>query len=136
MPLQLRSPEKQRDHEEDAVGAEELRKELTGRNEISLTVTGRISGRESTRPVWFVEEGEKLFLVPVTGSDSNWYRNLLETPRIRLAADGAELTTEASPIQDAAAVRDVIERFAAKYGADQVEAYYPKQDAAVEVRLS
>ncbi len=31
--------------------------------------------------MWFVEEGEKLLLLPVGGSDSNWYRNLRKTPR-------------------------------------------------------
>jgi deazaflavin-dependent oxidoreductase (nitroreductase family) len=117
------------------VGVEELRDSLRETDEVEITVTGRISGRESTRPVWFVEEGESLYLVPVTGSDSNWYRNLLKTPRIRVAARGSALTTDANPIEDAARVRDVIDKFRAKYGAEQVRAYYPKQDAAVAVPL-
>jgi hypothetical protein len=33
-------------------------------------------------------------------------------------------------------VGDVVERFRARYGADQVTAYYPKLDAAVEVPLA
>ena len=35
---------------------------LDGVNEISLTTTGRKSGRESSRPVWFVRQGGKLIL--------------------------------------------------------------------------
>jgi hypothetical protein len=41
-------------------------------NEIELTTTGRTSGRESSRPVWFLRQGENLYLLPVTGSDSQW----------------------------------------------------------------
>jgi hypothetical protein len=121
---------------EDSVGLEELTNALQSTNEIELTVTGRTSGRESSRPVWFVQESEKLFLLPIDGSDSNWYKNVLKTPTIGLAADGAEFRTNAKPVEDAAAVGDVVERFRAKYGADRVAAYYPKLDAAVEVLLT
>jgi hypothetical protein len=54
---------------------------------------------------------------------------------IGLAADGAEFRTDAKPIEDVAAVDEVVKRFRARYGADQVKAYYPKLDAAVEVPL-
>jgi deazaflavin-dependent oxidoreductase (nitroreductase family) len=118
------------------MGLEEFKNALQNTREVELTVTGRKSGRESSRPVWFVEEGGKLFLLPVTGSDSNWYKNVQKTPTIRLAADGADLQTDAKPIDDPAAVRAVVDRFRDRYGADQVAAYYPKTDAAVEVPLS
>ncbi len=118
------------------MGLEELRNALGNTNVIELTVTGRTSGRESSRPVWFVQEGEKLFLLPVGGSDSNWYKNLLKTPAIGLAADGAEFRTNAKPIEDAAGVDDVVERFRARYGSDRVTAGYQKLDAAVEVPLT
>jgi hypothetical protein len=113
----------------------ELKDALQDTSEVELTVTGRKSGRESSRPVWFVQEADRLYLLPVTGSDSNWYRNLLKTPALRLAADGAELRTTCKPLDDPAAVNEVVERFRGKYGADQVERYYPKQDAAVEIAL-
>jgi hypothetical protein len=62
---------------------------LNNTNEIELTTTGRTSGRESSRPVWFVRQRENLYLLPVTGSDSQWYKNVLKTPAIRLAAGSA-----------------------------------------------
>ena len=71
------------------VSASELRNALQGTSEVDLTVTGRKSGQESTRPIWFVEEGDRLLLLPVSGSDSNWYRNILKTAEIRLDANGA-----------------------------------------------
>ncbi len=48
---------------------------LTEQREITLTVTGRKSGRAISIPVWFVLEERKLYLLPVTGSDTQWYRN-------------------------------------------------------------
>ena len=65
---------------------EEFKKALEASPEIELTVTGRTSGREISNPLWFVWEGEKLYLVPVRGSDADWYKNVLKTPTIRLAA--------------------------------------------------
>jgi hypothetical protein len=118
------------------VGLEELRNALQSTTVIELIVTGRVSGRESSRPVWFVQDGEKLFLLPVGGSDSNWYKNLVKTPAIGLVADGAEFRANAKPIEDAAGVGEVVERFRIRYGADQVADYYPKRDAAVEVPLT
>ena len=118
------------------MGVEEFRNALRGRSEVELTVTGRKSGRESSRPVWFVEDDGKLFQLPVGGSNSNWYRNLVKTPTVGVAANGAEIRTEAKPIDDAAAVAEVVQRFRGRYGADQVAAYHPTVDAAVEVPLA
>ena len=44
---------------------------LSETDELDLTVIGRNTGRKSTRPVWFVQEGDKIYLLPVTGSDPN-----------------------------------------------------------------
>jgi hypothetical protein len=51
----------------------EFLKLLRKTNESELTVTGRKTGRTSTRPVWFVledEEGGSLFLAPVFGANA------------------------------------------------------------------
>jgi deazaflavin-dependent oxidoreductase (nitroreductase family) len=114
----------------------EFKKALEASSEIELTVTGRRSGREISLPVWFVREGERLYLVPVRGSDSDWYKNLLKTPALRLAAGGVQLTGTATPITDPAKVEQIVDKFRAKYGAPTVEAYYPKHDVAVEVTLA
>ena len=118
------------------MGAQELRNALQDANEVDLITTGRKSGNESSRPIWFVEEDEKLLLLPVSGSESNWYRNVEKTPTIGLAADGAELRTEARTTEDRSTVDHVVEAFSDKYGADRVKEYYPGVDAAVEVPLA
>jgi hypothetical protein len=46
-------------------------------------VIGRKSGKTISIPVWFVLEGEKLYLLPVQGSDTQWYKNALRNPQIR-----------------------------------------------------
>ena len=61
----------------------DFRNALNDTNEIEPTTTGRTSGRQSSRRVRFVLEGESLCLLPVTGSDSQWYKNVLKTPTIR-----------------------------------------------------
>jgi len=115
---------------------EEFGKALESTREVELTVTGRNSGREISIPVWFVRDGEKVYLVPVNGSDSDWYKNVLNEPTIRLAAGGAQPAPRATPITDPARVGEILDMFRAKYGARDVESYYPKQDAAVEIPLT
>jgi deazaflavin-dependent oxidoreductase (nitroreductase family) len=115
---------------------EAFKKALETSPEIELTVIGRRSGREISFPVWFVRQGEKLSLVPVRGSDSDWYKNVLKTPAIRLAAGGVQLRASATPITDPAKVEEIVDKFRAKYGGQAVEEYYPKHDVAVEVPLA
>jgi hypothetical protein len=118
------------------MGSEELKSALQDANEVDLTVTGRKTGNESSRPIWFVLEEDKVLLLPVGGTEANWYRNIHKTPAIGLRADGAELRTDAEPTEDPATVGHVAELFGEKYGADKVKEYYPNLNAAVEVSLA
>jgi deazaflavin-dependent oxidoreductase (nitroreductase family) len=113
----------------------DFRTALQSTNEIEITVTGRTSGRPIANPVWFVQEGAKLYLLPVKGSESDWYKNIRKTPTIHLAAKGKTFTTSATPITDSAKVREVVEKFRDKYDAQEVKADYPRPDVAVEVSL-
>jgi hypothetical protein len=117
------------------MGSADFETALDSTSEIELTATGRVSGRRTSRPVWFVREGDKLFLLPVTGSASQWYRNVVKTPAIRLAARGADYDVTATPVTDSSQVAHVVEDFRAKYGARDVAEYYPNPDVAVEVPL-
>jgi len=103
--------------------------------EVELTVTGRKSGRSISTPVWFVQEADKLYLLPVTGSDSSWYRNVVAKPTISLAAKGEKLSAQAKTVTDSKKVKEVVEKFRAKYGAGEIRKYYSKFDVCVEVTL-
>ena len=62
----------------------ELKSRLARHRQIKLSVIGRKSGKTISNPVWFVLEGEKLYLLPVQGSETQWYRNVLQNPSIRI----------------------------------------------------
>lgn len=108
---------------------------LSRYREIRITVTGRKSGRTISIPVWFVYEHDKLQLLPVQGSDTQWYKNVLKNPSIRIDARGTEAEFKAVPITDAKQVSSVIEKFRAKYGARDVKKYYSKFDVAVLLKM-
>ena len=107
---------------------------LQGSNELEITVTGRISGRSLSYPVWFALDGDKLYLIPVRGSDTEWYKNLRKTPTLRQEAHGKTFTASARFLTDEAQLDTALEKFRDKYGRN-VKSYYPKYDIAVEVPL-
>jgi deazaflavin-dependent oxidoreductase (nitroreductase family) len=112
-----------------------LKSRLSRYREIKITVIGRTSGREISNPVWFVLEGDKLYLVPVQGSDTQWYKNVLKDPNIRIEARDASAEFHAVSITDVAQVKSVVEKFREKYGAADVKKYYSKLDVALVVAM-
>jgi deazaflavin-dependent oxidoreductase (nitroreductase family) len=113
-----------------------LKDRLSRYRQIKISVIGRKSGRTISIPVWFVAEADKLYLLPVQGSDTQWYRNVLKNPTIRLEARGVGEEFRATPVTDAKGVKSVIEKFREKYGATDVKKYYSKFDVAVTVPLT
>lgn len=112
-----------------------LKDRLSRYREIKITVTGRKSGRPVSIPVWFVLEDDTLYLLPVHGSDTQWYKNALKNPEIRIEARGEGAELKAVPITDAAKVASIIDKFRGKYGAGDVKKYYSKLDVAVLVEM-
>ena len=108
-----------------------LKDRLSRGSEIKITVIGRKSGHTISIPVWFVFEDDKLCLLPVEGSDTQWYKNVLKNPMIRIDARGAEAEVTGVPVTDAAQVASVVEKFRGKYGANDVKKYYSTFDVAV-----
>jgi hypothetical protein len=66
----------------------ELKARLSRYRQIKISVIGRTSGKTISIPVWFVLEDDKLYLLPVKGSDTQWYKNTLKNPSIRIDAGG------------------------------------------------
>ncbi len=87
---------------------EDLKDRLARYRQIKLSVVGRKSGKTISMPVWFALEGEKLYLLPVQGSDTQWYRNVLKNPQIGIDARGAEGHFHAVAVTDAKKVSSVI----------------------------
>jgi hypothetical protein len=115
----------------------DLHQRLNRVSEIKLSVKGRRSGRHLPRPVWFVLEGNTLYLLPVQGSDTNWYKNMLADLTLKISVSGGEeeIPARGKPIIDSNRVNDIVSKFKSKYGEGDVKKYYPKVDVAVEVPL-
>jgi hypothetical protein len=120
----------------------EFLKALTSTEAIELTVKDQKTGRSSSRPVWFVLESGKLYLLPMTGSDSEWYKNILVNAEVQISArsplrvlgiKSRKLTANTKPIQGSAEVADIVQKFKSKYGAAEFSKTYSKLDAAVQV---
>ena len=112
----------------------DFRTALQGSNTIDITVTGRTSGRSHTYPIWFALDGDTLYLIPVKGSDTEWYKNVRKNPTLRLQSRGKTLTATARILTESTHLDHVLELFRNKYGRN-VKSYYPKYDVAVEVPL-
>ncbi len=118
-----------------ATSKDGLRERLGRYQEITISVMGRKSGRRISIPVWFVLEGDELHLLPVEGSETQWYKNVRENPSIGIDARGVEAEFRAVPVSGAKAVTAVVEKFREKYGAGDVKKYYSGLDVAVLVKL-
>ena len=117
-----------------STGHHSLKDRLSQSSEVTITVTGRKSGRSISIPVWFAWQGDQLYLLPVKGSDTQWYKNVLKNPTIRVAARGAEAELKTVPLTDPSDVSSVGEKFRARYKND-VNKYYSKFDVAVVAQM-
>jgi hypothetical protein len=113
----------------------DLHERLNKVYEITLSAKGRKSGRDIPRPVWFVHEGNTMYLLPVQGSDTNWYKNLLVDPTLKISVNGLEAPARCKLVTDSNRVDDIVRKFKSKYGEGEVKKYYTKFDVAVEVML-
>ena len=113
----------------------EFKDALDRTSEIQLTVKGRKSRQDISRPVWFVHENNTLYLLPVQGSETNWYKNVLKDPIIKISIDRQGISRKAKPITDSNKVKDIVDKFRSKYSNSEVQKYYTKFDVGIEVAL-
>jgi hypothetical protein len=114
---------------------ESLKDRLARERQIEISVIGRKSGRKISMPVWFVMTGDNLYLLPVQGSDTQWYQNLIHNPSIGISARrGQETEFRAARITEPKKVSSVVGKFGQKYGARVVKKLYSKFDVAVVVK--
>jgi deazaflavin-dependent oxidoreductase (nitroreductase family) len=114
---------------------DDLQDRLSRYRRINLSVVGRKSGKTISNPVWFVAEGDTMYLLPVRGSDTQWYQNVLKNPSIRIDVRGATAELRARTITESSEVKSVIKKFREKYGVGNVKQYYSKFDVAVDITL-
>lgn len=119
-----------------SAAGDELSARLSHDREIKISVTGRKSGRSISNPVWFVFDEGKLYLLPVKGSDTQWYKNVLAKPALEVDARGAKSELRVLPITEHKQVSSVVEKFREKYGASDVKKYYSGFDVAVVAQIN
>ena len=103
--------------------------------EIELTVKGRRSGKPLPRPVWFVLRETELLLLPVTGADSQWYKNVLRNPHVEIHSSQQTFKGKLRAITERKQVDKVIELFKVKYGPSDFKKYYPNATVAASLQL-
>ena len=104
--------------------------------EIKITVIGRNTGKPITLPVWLVHKNDTLWLLPVNGSKTQWYQNLLKNPTITIKVGKEERTLNAHVLKTTTTVRGVIQSFQQKYKPEMIARFYPGPlDVAVEVEM-
>jgi deazaflavin-dependent oxidoreductase (nitroreductase family) len=109
---------------------------LNKARQIKITMIGRNTGRTITLPVWFVHTDDTLWLLPVHGSNTQWYQNLIKNPTITIKVGREERTLKAKMFKNATAVNEVIESFRKKYTPEIITKLYPGPlNAAVRVKL-
>jgi len=113
------------------VTAMEFLETLKSASEVELTV--KRSEKLTTRLVWFVIDGATIYLLPMYGSDTKWYKYAIANPEIELSVRGKKARGEARPVLDAQKLADVISRFRSKYG--ELERYYRKLEVALGVTI-
>jgi deazaflavin-dependent oxidoreductase (nitroreductase family) len=74
------------------------------RNTMLITVTGRRTGRQITTPVSYTRDGQVLWIV--SSRSRTWWRNILQTPKVRLRLHGREVDGSAEVVSDEAAVEE------------------------------
>ena len=112
-----------------------FRQALRRRREIAITVRGRRSGRKITLPVWFVLDGDTLWLLAVNGTRTRWFQNVRAHPTIVIQAGERRRTVQGVSLTGRVRVHSVVDRFREKYGRADVTRYYPRLDAAVKIHL-
>ncbi len=75
------------------------------------------------------------YLLPVQGSETQWYKNVLKNRSIRIDARGVGAELRATPVTDVKA-KSVVEKFREKYRTKDVKKYYSKFDVAILVQLT
>jgi deazaflavin-dependent oxidoreductase (nitroreductase family) len=69
-------------------------RQVAGRQTLRLTHYGRRSGKPYEVTIWFVADGDKIYL-PTGNVNRQWVRNVKKTPRVRLSIGGESFDGEA-----------------------------------------
>src|SRR5690349_14969081 len=109
---------------------------LQKETEMELSVRGRVTGKVTTRPVWFVlsRDNKALYLVPLNGKRTQWYLNVIRDPNVGIKVGRNSFTGRIREL-GAERLKDVLDLFTARYGKEDMEGYYPRKEVALEIQI-
>ena len=79
-------------------------KRLAGKQTVILTHYGRKSGKPYEVKIWFVVDGDKVF-IGTANVEHQWVRNVQKNPRIKLSVGGEKFEARARFLDDPAKVQ-------------------------------
>jgi deazaflavin-dependent oxidoreductase (nitroreductase family) len=88
---------------------------IKGASTVELTTTGRKSGKDHSKPVWFVVENGKIIVQAGKDGKTDWYRNMAKTPTAIVRQGGYRFRVRAVMVDDPARIEAVHELFVGKY---------------------
>jgi deazaflavin-dependent oxidoreductase (nitroreductase family) len=109
-----------------AVSADALRA-VANESTVRLTTVGRTSAQPRPVTIWFVCDGERIYVQSGKDGKTDWYRNLLKTPGVTLQIGALTLHGQARPIDDAREIERVHALFAQKYLRARVMGWFGSQ---------
>jgi deazaflavin-dependent oxidoreductase (nitroreductase family) len=105
-----------------------------------ITTTGRVSGKPREIEIWFVLEGETLYMLSGGRDRSDWVKNLQRDPRVRVRIASAFFDGKARIVEDpqeAGRARDLLhDKYAPGYGGDLSDWRARALPVAVDLRPS
>ncbi|MBL8161396.1 MAG: nitroreductase family deazaflavin-dependent oxidoreductase [Anaerolineae bacterium] len=72
-----------------------------------ITTTGRKSGKQFSTPIGYLRDGETIYAFNL-GGQSNWYKNLLVNPLVKLEIKGKAYAMRGEKISDTAEAERVL----------------------------
>ncbi len=96
--------------------------DLDRRSVIDLTTAGRLTGRPHTIEIWFAHRESTLYMLSGGGERSDWVRNLIHTPEVRVRVGGRDypgvgrIVTD--PTEERLARDAVFDKYVVRYSGD------------------
>jgi deazaflavin-dependent oxidoreductase (nitroreductase family) len=85
-------------------------------NEVTLTTTGRKTGKRHAVTVWITTDGKRVYIRSGQGLRRDWPQNLLANPNATVRAANDTFNVAARHVTDPAEARATTELVASKYG--------------------
>jgi deazaflavin-dependent oxidoreductase (nitroreductase family) len=115
--------------------------QISSHSTCRLTHRGRKSGKLYQVTIWFLVDGDAVYLATANAS-RQWVRNVKANPEVSFDVAGQTFSGTAEPVRDAPEERHVMDMVGAKYwylapfvALARVFGYDPKPDASFRVRL-